>query len=285
MKYLKIRKDCIEEGLQKYIGDEPSYLKKLHEAMIYSLFPGGKRIRPLFCYLSGELFGIDENKLLSMACAVEMMHAASLILDDLPLMDDSPERRGKPSTHMVYGENVACLASMGLIMKSYEIIACDPYLADREKSAVISRLAKAAGIIGMVGGQYVDLTCPLDKINHIMMDYIHTHKTSSLFMAAGSVAAIAANASDQEIQAIETYALNLGYAFQIQDDILDYRADAIPTASHEDGAVDFVRLYGMDRAREMLVETTQKALDSIAMFGDKNAKLKHLAGLLMRRSS
>ena len=268
-----------------YTSNENLLLKRLNEAMCYSLFPGGKRIRPLFCYLSGDLFGVDDNKLLPMACAVEMIHVASLILDDLPLMDDSSERRGRASNHVVYGENVACLAAIGLIMKAYEIIAGDQYLQNEEKSAVISRLAKTSGVAGMVGGQYADLTCMPEQMDVNMVEYIHMHKTSSLFMVAGSIAAIVGNASEKENRAMEDYALHIGYAFQIQDDILDSGNEDMPTAKSDDEGINFVKMFGLSKAREMLVESTTKAMDSIAMFGEKNGKLIKLADLLMQRTS
>lgn len=285
IQFLQIKKEIIEEGLMAYTFNENLILQRLHESMRYSLFPGGKRIRPLFCYLSGDLFDVDDKKLLSLACAVEMIHVASLVLDDLPLMDNSNERRGRASNHIVYGEDVACLAAIGLIMKTYEIIACDLYLDDKEKTAVISKLSKASGAAGMVGGQYADLTCIPEQMDVKMMEFIHMHKTSSLFMVAGSIAAIVSNASEKEIKAIEDYALNIGYAFQIQDDILDCGNDDKPGANCDDDRINFVQMFGLSRAREMVMESTRKAIESIAIFGEKNSKMIKLADLLMRRDA
>jgi geranylgeranyl diphosphate synthase type II len=274
--------DFINAELKSLMANEEPLLEGLQKSVNYTLFSGGKRIRPLFCIMAGELLNVSREKLISLACSVEMIHTASLIMDDLPHMDDAQMRRGKPANHLVYGQDVAALASIGLLTKAYEVVLKDPELPDDKKTRVVSILANAVGINGMVGGQFVDLKFFDESMEYSTLEYIHIHKTASLFVATGTTAAIIGDATEDEIYALETYARNLGFAFQIQDDLLDSmeKIDEIgkPLRNHKG---DFVALYGVEKSKEVVKEYTNNAIEAIKIFDGKNDKLTALAQMLL----
>ena len=219
--YFYETKNLVDAKLEEYMSNSEPLLKGLQESINYTLYSGGKRVRPLFCFIAGELFEVPRERLISLACALEMIHTASLIMDDLPHMDDAKIRRGKPANHLIYGQDVAALASIGLLTKAYEVVLNDPGVPEDKKARVVRKLANVVGINGMVGGQFVDLKFSGKSMEYSTLEYIHTHKTASLFVASGSTAAIIGDATEDEIQALETYAKNLGFAFQVLDDLLD----------------------------------------------------------------
>lgn len=278
-------KECVDQRLKEYmIYDEP-LLKILIESIDYSLFSGGKRVRPLFCFIVGELFGVKKEKLISLACAVEMIHTASLIMDDLPHMDNAEVRRGKPANHIVYGQDVAALASIGLLTKAYEVVLQDPELPDGKKSKVVGRLANIVGIEGMVGGQFVDLKYSNPSMEYSTLEYIHIHKTASLFMAVGTSAGIIGDASVEELIAVEKYAKSLGFAFQIMDDLLD--ADGNPVEMGKSVQKDkgnFVRLLGTEQSKILAKEYADTAIEATNIFAGKNDKLIMLGKILLGRT-
>ena len=284
--YLNGTKEYVDAKLEQYLATEEPLLKNLYESINYSLFSGGKRIRPLFCFIVGELFNIPRKKLTSMACALEMIHTASLIMDDLPHMDDAKMRRGKRANHLVYGQDVASLATIGLLTKAYEIILEDSALSDYEKRSVVSLLANVVGINGMVGGQFADLKFSNESVEYSTLEFIHNRKTASLFVASGLVAAIVGKATEKQSKAIESYAKNLGFAFQVLDDLLDAtgKPEEVGKTLQTDKG-NFVVLFGIDRSKELVDEYTNKAIESIKMFEGKNDKLIALSQLLLKRKS
>jgi geranylgeranyl diphosphate synthase type II len=171
--YFKEKADFINAELKSFMANEEPLLEGLQESVNYTLFSGGKRIRPLFCIMVGELLNVSREKLISLACSLEMIHTASLIMDDLPHMDDAQVRRGKPANHMVYGQDVAALASIGLLTRAYEVVLNDPILPDDKKTQIVSKLANAVGINGMVGGQFVDLKFSDESMEYSTLEYIH----------------------------------------------------------------------------------------------------------------
>lgn len=284
--YFSENKRFINEKLKEYTANEESLLQVLQASVNYTLFPGGKRIRPLFCFIVGELFDTPRAKLVSLACAVEMIHTASLIMDDLPHMDDAQMRRGKPANHMVYGQDVASLTTIGLLTKAYEVVLNDSELTDNKKNRVVSILANAVGINGMVGGQFVDLKFSNESMKHTTIEYIHTHKTASLFVAPGAAAAIIGGATEQEVLAIEEYAKCLGFAFQIFDDLVDSvgkSEDAGKSLRKDKG--NFIILYGIEKSKQLIQEYSEKAFDAIKIFNGKNDKLLALGKMLLNRRS
>ena len=278
--------NSITTELKNYMANDESLLNGLQESINYTLYSGGKRVRPLFCIMVGELFDVPNNKLLSLACALEMIHTSSLIMDDLPHMDDGKIRRGKLANHMVFGQDVSTLASIGLLTKAYEVVLNDPALPDDKKTQIVSKLANVVGINGLVGGQFIDLKFSNKEMDSSTLEYIHIHKTASLFITSGVTAAIIGNATDDEILALEVYAKNLGFAFQILDDLLDFEGKVEEVGkSLENDMGGFVTLYGVEKSKQLVQEYTDKALDAIELFDGRNDKLKALGQMLLKRQS
>jgi geranylgeranyl diphosphate synthase, type II len=284
--YFNESKSYVETKLKEYMGSTEPLLKVLEESINYSLYSGGKRIRPLFALVVGDLFGVSRNKLASLACALEMIHTASLIMDDLPNMDDAKTRRGRPANHVIYGQDVATLASIGLLTRAYEIVLADNELPPDRKTRVVGKLANLVGTEGLVGGQFVDLKCSGPEMDSSTLEYIHHHKTAILFVASGSTAAIIGNASDEEIAAIEEYGRNLGFAFQILDDLLDSAGstEKVGKPLHRDRG-NFAMLYGRDKCRQLVQDHTNAAIKAIELFGGRNQKLIALGRMLLKRKS
>lgn len=284
--YLIEAKKLIDSKLEQFMANDEPLLTVLQESVNYTLYSGGKRVRPLFCFIVGELFGVPKERLITTACALEMIHTSSLIMDDLPHMDDGKVRRGKPANHMVFGQDVSALASIGLLTRAYEIVLNDPELPDEKKTRVVSRLAHTVGINGLVGGQFVDLKFSNENVDAASLEYIHTHKTASLFITSGVTAAIIGSANDNEISALEVYAKNLGFAFQILDDLLDMEGNAEDVGkSLQKDKGGFVTLYGVEKSKQLVQEYTDKALNATIVFEGKNEKLIALGHMLLKRRS
>lgn len=286
LNYFFETRNLIDEKLKQFIANEEPLLNVLYESIEYTLYSGGKRIRPLFCLIVGDIFLVPHDKLISLACALEMIHTASLIMDDLPHMDDAKLRRGKPANHLIYGQDVATLASVGLLTKAYEIVLDDPELPDDKKTKVVSRLANVVGVNGLVGGQFVDLKFTDESIEYYTLEYIHIHKTASLFVTSAITAAIIGDGTDEEIYALEVYAKNLGFAFQILDDILDYtgKVEYVQKTLRKDKK-NFVILYGIEKSERLVEEHTKNAIEAVRIFNGKEDKLIALSQLLLNRKS
>lgn len=284
--FLQETRVYVDEGLAGYLSVEEPLLRGLRESVGYSVFSGGKRIRPAFCFLVGELFSVPRERLLSVACSVEMIHTASLIMDDLPHMDNERLRRGKQANHLVFGQDVASLASIGLLMKAYEIVLDDPGLPAGQKAPVVSRLAGAVGFDGMVGGQYADLKHLNASTGFETLEFIHLHKTASLFVASGEASAIVGGASAREMDAVRAFARNVGFAFQVLDDLLDASGDekaAGKTLRKDKG--NFVSLLGIERSKELMRRYTGEAVEALGVFKGREEKLIALGRLLLGRSA
>jgi geranylgeranyl diphosphate synthase type II len=284
--HFKGTRALIESNLKQLVVNNEPLLDVLFKAINYSLYSGGKRVRPQFCFIVGEMLGVPEEQLISSACALEMIHTASLIMDDLPHMDDGKIRRGKPANHLVFGQDVAALASIGLLTRAYEVVLNDPVLPDDKKIAVVGKLANVVGSDGLVGGQFVDLKYSDDTMDHSTLEYIHMNKTASLFVTSGTTAAIIGNATMETTRALEAYAGNLGFAFQILDDLLD--ASGNPREVGKELQKDkggFVTLYGIEKSRQLVLAYTEKALNAIKIFDGRNDKLIGLCHILLNRKS
>lgn len=281
---LKIIKTTIDNKLAEYVDTDDQLLVGLKNAICYSLFSGGKRVRPIFCILVGEIFHIPVERLISVACALEMIHTSSLILDDLPSMDNALLRRGKPANHLVFGSDVSVLASISLMMRAIEIIGEDCTVTDEKKMKILKLFAKTIGMSGMSGGQYVDLKFSAKEMETTVLNYIHRYKTASLFSLAGVSAAVMGDATEKEMKAIDDYALNLGMAFQIYDDILDLQGRTEETGkSNSRDKGSFVKLYGLKKSHEMAEEYTEKAFKSVEVFKDRYQSLVLFGKLLLNR--
>jgi geranylgeranyl diphosphate synthase type II len=284
--YFQKKKDLVDANLKQYLINDEALLNVLLESINYTLFSGGKRIRPLFCFLVGELFDVPEEKLISLACSLEMIHTASLIMDDLPHMDNADKRRGKSANHIIYGQDVSALATFGLLTKAYEIVLEDPLLPDDKKVHVVCQLANAVGIGGMVGGQFVDLKSSSKSMEYSTLEYIHNHKTASLFVATGTATAIISKATKEEAEAIKMYARNLGFAFQVLDDLINSfgnEEEAGKSLKSDNG--NFAILYGREKSNQIIREFTDEALEAINIFKGKNEKLVFLSQMLLNRKS
>jgi geranylgeranyl pyrophosphate synthase len=253
-----------------------------------ALLSPGKRVRPGLVFLAGELFGAKEDRLLDPACAVEMIHAASLALDDLPSMDDATTRRGRPALHAAYGEDLAILASVTLIVRAFGVLA-DAGLSTVRPSAaldLVSRLADATGLLGLASGQSLDLRTGEAEASFDRLETIHARKTGALFVAAAEFGAVLGGARPKELAAVRSYARNVGLSFQIVDDLLE-RDDPARTGKHarRAPAPTFVRHVGEEGARRLVGELTAHAVEALEPFGARASLLRDFALLLRDRNA
>ncbi len=266
--------NLVDNALKEYVKEADTPQKKIYDAMAYSLFAGGKRLRPQIMLMTAKMCGIEPEKALPFACAMEMIHTYSLIHDDLPAMDNDDLRRGKPTNHKVFGEAIAILAGDALLTKAFEVVsAYDEENVDKNKvMKAISVLATASGADGMIGGQVIDIESHDEDLD--LLKYLHSLKTGAIIRASGVIGAILAGADDEQINAIDSFCYNLGIAFQIQDDILDVTGTSEelgkPIGSDEENNKStYVTLLGLEKAQKLVKEYTDKAVDSLKIF--KNA--------------
>lgn len=287
---LQDKRNHIEAYLNQWLPEtceEPRYPQPLLQAMRYSLLAGGKRLRPCLTLLVGDLLGAQETDLLPLAAALEMIHTYSLIHDDLPAMDDDDLRRGVATCHVKFGEALAILAGDALLTEAFAMLAALP--AVERLPMVLSRLSYAAGYRGMVGGQAADMAAEHSTPDVAQLQYIHTHKTGDLIESAVVLPGIALGMDQQVQDALAVFGRNIGYAFQIVDDILDETGTQAeigkPVGSdRKQGKVTYPALHGISRSREeaqRLVEQAKQALNTIS--GDSSL-LSALADYIIARS-
>lgn len=257
---------AIENYLAGLFTADKSY-EKLYEAMRYAILGGGKRIRPVLTLEFARLGGIDWHLALPYACALELVHNYSLIHDDLPCMDDDDLRRGKPTTHKVYGETLAVLAGDALQGEAFRLIAQAPGLSDRSKVEAVTVLSRACGADGMVAGQVLDTLCPIN--NEADLTYMERLKTGAMIAGAAELGCVAAGMDETLRQQAIAYAANLGLAFQIRDDMLDVVGNqevfGKPIGSDKDeGKVTFVNVKGMDGCAAAVEELTERAKAAVS---------------------
>jgi geranylgeranyl diphosphate synthase type II len=273
--------DRIDGELRRLV---PGSTDRVQAAMAYTLHAPAKRIRPVLTLLTAELCGGPAAAALPAACAMEMVHASSLILDDLPAMDDAGIRRGKPSNHVVFGEAMAILAAFGLLGSAFATIAraYEPPLASR----VTALLSDAVGADGLIGGQAADLLATDQQITFEMLERIHRGKTGALFSAAASSGALTAGAGGDSIAALQAFAKNLGLAFQIIDDLLDVEGDPAITGKpvREDAKkTTFVSFSGAAGARQLAGELCETADRALSPFGRRAERLRDLSAFVAAR--
>ena len=284
--YLAENAALVDEALQRAVPPLGTPPPPLHEAMRYTLLLPGKRLRGILVLASCDLLKGNRDDAIALACAVEMVHAASLILDDLPSMDDATLRRGKPTLHKAMGEANAILAAVGLLNGAFAIVQSAGSLKERARVAATATLAEAVGSSGLIGGQVADLDATGRRLDLEALEYIHSHKTGALFIAAAELGAIAAGARPRDAEALRRYAKNLGLAFQITDDLLDYSGD--PTTTGKDAGLDrnrttFVNLCGIDGARRLVDELIAASLAALEPFGRRAVVLAGLAERVRER--
>ncbi|XP_057763435.1 geranylgeranyl pyrophosphate synthase, chloroplastic-like [Arachis stenosperma] len=289
--YMLRKADTVNKALDAAIAmKEP---EKIYEAMRYSLLAGGKRVRPLLCIAACELVGGDEETALAAACAVEMIHTMSLIHDDLPCMDNDDLRRGKPTNHKAFGEDVAILAGDALLAFAFEHIAVSTKgVSPTRVVRAIAELAKSVGSEGLVAGQIVDTHSEgLSNVGLERLEYIHLHKTAALLEAAVVLGGIMGGGNDDEVENLRLFARSIGLLFQVVDDILDVTksSEQLGKTAGKDLVADKVtypKLLGIEKSKEFAHKLNQDALQYLAGFDeDKAAPLVALANFIANRQS
>ena len=287
-KYPEDTRLLVEEGLKKYFP-EVGHPEELYKAMSYSLFAGGKRFRAVLAIESAKVFGTDPEDVMPAACAVEFIHTYSLIHDDLPALDDDDLRRGKPTCHVKFGEDMAILAGDALNTEAFRLVSSEQKAIDAGRIVwVIRELATASGASGMVGGQVVDIQSEGMVVDAETLKFIHEKKTGELIKASVRAGAILANASERDLALLTDYAIYLGLAFQIVDDILDVVGDAAVLGKavgsdvlHEKAT--YPALYGLEKAKEMARMMTDKAKEALSQVDGDTTVLAELADFVFDR--
>ena len=281
----------IERVLVEYLPEQSGFQKLIMEAMEYSVMAGGKRLRPMLMKETYELLGGTENIVEPFMAAIEMIHTYSLVHDDLPAMDNDDYRRGRKTTHVVYGEAMGILAGDALLNFAFET-AAKAFTMFPEKSLEIGKaiqiLAGKAGIYGMIGGQVVDVESAGKSISKEVLDFIYELKTSALIESSMMIGAVLAGADDAALQKIETIAKNVGIAFQIQDDILDVTSSTEvlgkPVLSDEKNEkTTYVTLVGVEQAKKYVEQISNEAIELLGEFDVKNPFLEELLRELIHR--
>lgn len=285
------RVEIIEEILEKYLPEQEGHQKVIMEAMEYSVMAGGKRLRPMLMQETYKLFGGEGELVEPFMAAMEMIHTYSLVHDDLPAMDDDDYRRGRKTTHVVYGEAMGILAGDALLNFAFET-AAKTFTMFPEKSLEIGKalqvLAKKAGIYGMIGGQVVDVESAGCSISKDVLDFIYELKTSALIESSMMIGAILAGADEKSVQVIEKIAKNVGIAFQIQDDILDVTStvEELGKPIHSDEKNEkttYVTLVGLEKAKEYVENISMEAIELLGTFDTEDYFLEELLKALIHR--
>lgn len=288
--YLKDKQKKVEQHLAVCVSEQTGPLARMQESMQYSLFAGGKRLRPMLLMAAADSVGAEGEKFLKAACALEMIHTYSLIHDDLPAMDDDDYRRGRLTNHKVFGDGMAILAGDGLLTLAFETLLSQQGVEPAVLVRVTREIAVAAGPAGMVGGQAIDLEAAGQALSPETLRLMHRLKTGALFCASIRAGAMLAGASEKQIEQLTLFAEQFGLAFQITDDILDVKGDAEkmgkPVGSDEkNDKVTYVTLYTLPEAERMAHEAVQNALGAIADFGPDADILRGVTRYLTQRES
>jgi geranylgeranyl diphosphate synthase type II len=284
----------VDAALDRALPPETAWPATIHRAVRYSLFAGGKRIRPALVIAAGEAVGGTRGDLMPLACAVEMIHTYSLIHDDLPAMDDDDLRRGKPTSHKVFGEAVAILAGDALLTRAFHLMAEVPQGGDdlhvRRRVRATAILGEACGTTGLIGGQVMDLESEGEAIDAEALERLHRAKTGALLSACVRGGAILGGAGEEQLERLARYASAIGLAFQVVDDVLDATEDAAhlgKTAGKDEAArkATYVSVHGLETARALAASLRQEALDALAPLGSRSELLGAIARLIADRRS
>jgi geranylgeranyl diphosphate synthase type II len=282
---------AIAQALEDAVPPVPGALGPIHEAMRYSLSAGGKRLRPALCFASAEAVGGTVEDARAPAAALELIHTYSLIHDDLPCMDDDDLRRGRPTSHKVYGEAMAVLAGDGLLTRAFGLLAEGEGAPPDRQAEMVRILARAAGSQGMVGGQALDLAAEgSEDVDLPTLQYIHTHKTGALFRAACSLGGVAGGGDPEGVAALGRFGEKIGLAFQIVDDILDEtgKVEDLGKNAGRDralGKATYPRLLGLAESRRRVDELGAEARAQAGAFGEAGRHLAVLAGYVTQRTA
>jgi geranylgeranyl diphosphate synthase type II len=278
----------IEAGLQKLLPPDSTPPASIHTAMRYSVFAGGKRIRPILCYESAKLFAADPAGAIPVGCALEFIHTYSLIHDDLPALDNDDLRRGKPTNHKVFGEAIAILAGDALLTLAFQTLA-NAAIEPNRRVRVISEIASAAGTVnGMVGGQVADIEAEKKAADAAMLEYIHRSKTAALICGSIVAGAIAGGAGDEDVARLRRFGEQIGWAFQVVDDVLDVSESSASLGKtagkdQEQQKATYPALYGLEKSRAIAAELETKALRELDFYGERGTRLRQVAQFLVAR--
>ena len=286
--YLASRTAAVNRALDRFLPAETVKPATIHRAMRYSLFAGGKRIRPALCLAAAAACGGDEAAAIPLACAVECIHTYSLVHDDLPAMYNDDYRRGKLTNHKVFGEGIAVLAGDALLTQTFEVAAQCKGWPRYSHQAIILELAHAAGSLQLIAGQVADLEGEGKRLSAGQLRYIHERKTSALLCCSVRLGGMSANCTPAQLKALTAFGYNVGLAFQVIDDILDITQTSEKlgkTAGKDTQAqkATYPSIVGLEESREIAAQLTQRAFNSLKAFRGKAVALEALAGFLLRR--
>ncbi len=286
-------RERVDGALLRWLPNQRSAPEQLHEAMRYAVLGGGKRVRPVLVYATGAALGVELSRLDGPACAVEMIHAYSLVHDDLPAMDDDELRRGRPTCHIAFDEATAILAGDALLTLAFEVLSSDEKIAvcAEQRMKMIQELAVASGNRGMVGGQAIDIAAEGTQLTLGQLQNMHAHKTGALIRAAVRLGALNCDTlSPEQGASLDRYADAIGLAFQIRDDILDVEANT-ETLGKPQGSDEarnkptYTSLLGLDGAKEKAMGLHQRALESLEGFGETAEPLRWISAYIVDRGN
>ena len=286
--YLQESCAAVNAALHRFLPKAKARPSTIHTAMRYSLFAGGKRLRPVLCLAAAEACGGDWDDAMPAACAVECIHTYSLIHDDLPAMDDDDFRRGKPTNHKVFGEGIAILAGDGLLTQAFEVLIQARETKRYSHQAMVLELARAAGSLQLIAGQVADLEGERKKTSEKDLRYIHERKTSALLRCAVRLGGMSANCSAAQLDALSDFGYHVGLAFQVIDDILDVTqtTEQLGKTAGKDVTAQkatYPSVVGLEKSRAIAKRLTTKAYEALKPFKGKTTALEALAKYLLER--
>jgi geranylgeranyl diphosphate synthase type II len=292
-RYLQEKKEKVDSALEGYLPRKEELTSNLHKAMQHSLFAGGKRIRPILSIASFEAAGGKGEKILPFACALEMIHTYSLIHDDLPAIDNDDYRRGQPTCHKIFGEAIAILAGDGLLTEAFRLMTNHPakdhpFGDEALVLNLINEVAQAAGVLGMVGGQVVDIESEGKAVDLPTVQYIHTHKTGAMILASVRVGAKLGGAKETLLRALTRYGESLGLAFQVADDILNVEGKAALMGKKTGsdlvkGKATYPSVLGVEESKKRSKELVEIAVDALKRLGSEADPLREIARFIIAR--
>ena len=286
--YLKGQQFLVDDALNRFLPRVTARPKTLHQGMRYSVFAGGKRLRPILTLAAAEACGGEVENALPPACSVEIMHTYSLVHDDLPSMDDDDLRRGRPTSHKVYGEGMAVLIGDALLTESFNILAETPPTKRYTLKDILQEFSVCGGSRKLIGGQVLDLEGEGKELSKAQLVRIHENKTAALLTTSLRLGGMTANATPRQLDALTDFGYNLGLAFQVIDDILDVTqsTEQLGKTAGKDEAVDkatYPSILGLEKSKKEASRLTRKALEALNVFGRKGKRLEEIAHYLLDR--